>query len=198
MGKVEAYIGMIMPWSLNWAPVDWLPCDGRELNVQQYQALYSLIGNTYGGTAPRTFKLPDLRGRVPVGMGQQPGGTNYVISTVGGTETTALTSNQLPAHNHTVSGTANVSVGAPANTGEPTTNTPAANTSLSKAQDSTAGEANIYNTSPPTMMTATMNTTASVSGTTGVAGSGMPFSNVQPYQVINYIICVSGLYPPKP
>ncbi|WP_433944203.1 phage tail protein [Paenibacillus sp. SN-8-1] len=198
MGQVEAYTGMIMPWSLSWAPVDWLPCDGRELNVQQYLALYSLIGNTYGGTAPTTFKLPDLRGRVPVGMGQQPGGTNYMIGTVGGTETTSLTNSQLPAHAHTFSATANVSVGAPANASDPTTNTPAANTSLSVGQDSTGGEANIYNTAAPTMMTATMNTTASISGTTGVAGTGLPFNNVQPYQVINYIICVNGWYPPKP
>ncbi|WP_433944204.1 phage tail protein [Paenibacillus sp. SN-8-1] len=195
---MEAFVGMIMPWSLNWAPVNWLPCDGRTLNIMQYQALYSLIGVTYGGNATTTFNLPDLRGRVPVGMGQQPGGTNYVIGTFGGTETTALTTNQLPAHNHTFSGSANVSVGAPANANAPTTNTPAANTSLSVGQDSTGGEANIYNTAAPTMMTATMNTTASVSGTTGVTGTGLPFSNVQPYQVINYIICVNGLYPQRP
>ncbi|MFB9326037.1 phage tail protein [Paenibacillus aurantiacus] len=195
---MDAYIGMIMPWALNWAPVNWLPCDGRTLPVNQYQALYSLIGVTYGGTPSSTFKLPDLRGRAPIGMGQQPGAANYVIGTVGGTETTALTTNQLPAHAHTFSGTANVSIGAPANASDPTTNIPAANTSLSVGKDSTAGEANLYNTSPPTLMTATMSATASISGNTGVAGSGQPFSNVQPYQVINYIICVNGLYPSRP
>ncbi|MFB9326036.1 phage tail protein [Paenibacillus aurantiacus] len=195
---MEAFVGMIMPWPMNWAPVDWLPCDGRELNIQQYAALYSLIGVTYGGNATTNFKLPDLRGRVPVGMGQQPGGANYVIGTVGGTETTTLTNSQLPPHNHTFSGTANVSIGAPANTGDATTNTPAANTSLSVAKDSSGDVANIYNTTAPTMMTASMNATASVSGTTGVAGTGMPFSNVQPYQTINYIICVNGLYPQRP
>ncbi|WP_433944205.1 phage tail protein [Paenibacillus sp. SN-8-1] len=195
---MEAFVGMIMPWSLNWAPVNWVPCDGRTLMINQYQALYSLIGVTYGGDARTTFQVPDLRGRVPVGMGQQPGGANYVIGTFGGTETTTLTNSQLPAHAHTFSATANVSVGAPANASDPTTNTPAANTSLSVGQDSTGGEANIYNTAAPTMMTATMNTTASISGTTGVAGTGLPFSNVQPYQVINYIICVNGLYPQRP
>ncbi|KEF37648.1 microcystin-dependent protein [Schinkia azotoformans MEV2011] len=195
---MDSYIGMIMPWALNWAPVDWLPCDGRALPIQQYAALYSLIGITYGGNGTTNFNLPDLRGRVPVGMGQQLGGSNFVIGKVGGLETTTLTANQLPPHVHTFSGSVNVNVGAPANSGEPTTNTPAANTCLSKANDSTGGEANIYNTNPPTMMTAIMNSTATVSGNTGAVGSGLPFNNIQPYQVINYIICVNGLYPQRP
>lgn len=195
---MEAFIGTILPWAVNWAPVGWLPCNGQQLAINQYQALYSLIGTTYGGNGTTTFNLPDLRGRVPVGMGQQPGGTNFVIGTTGGAENSTLTAMQLPAHNHTFSGTANVSVGAPANAAAPTTNTPAANTSLSVAKDSTGDVANIYNTNPPTLMTATMSSTATVSGTTGVSGNGLPFTNLQPYQVINYIICVEGLYPSRP
>ena len=195
---MEAFVGTILPWSLNWAPVNWLPCDGRQLNIQQYAALYSLIGVTYGGNGTTYFNLPDLRGRVPVGMGQQPGGTNFVIGTVGGTETTALTSNQLPPHAHTFSGTANVSVGAPANADPGTVDTPAPNTSLAKATDSGGAPSAIYNTNPPTFVTASVNATATVSGNTGVAGNGQPFSNIQPYQVINYIICVNGLYPQRP
>ncbi|BAU26762.1 microcystin-dependent protein [Aneurinibacillus soli] len=195
---MEAFVGTILPWALDWAPVGWLPCDGRQLNINQYQVLYSLLGIKYGGNGSATFNLPDLRGRVPVGMGQQPGNTNFVIGTSGGAESSTLTINQLPAHNHTFSGTANVSVGAPANTSVPTTNTPAANTSLSVAKDSTGDVANIYNTSAPTMMTATMNVTTTVSGTTAVSGNGQSFTNMQPYQVINYIICVEGLYPPRP
>ncbi|MDO7908640.1 tail fiber protein [Paenibacillus sp. JX-17] len=196
---MEAFTGTILPWALNWAPVDWLPCDGRQLKIQQYQALYSLIGVTYGGDATTYFNLPDLRARVPVGQGQQPNiTTNYVIGTVGGTENTTLTANQLPVHNHTFAGTANINVGAPANTSAPTTNTPAANTTLSVAKDSSGDVANIYNTSAPTMMTAAMSTTASVSGNTGTTGAGQAFNNMQPYQVINYIICVNGIYPQRP
>ena len=195
---MDSYIGTILPWAMNWAPIGWLPCDGRTLNVMEYQALYSLIGVTYGGTPSVNFKLPDLRGRVPVGMGQQPGGSNFVIGTVGGTEATTLTSNNLPPHNHALSGTVNVNVGAPANTSDPTTNTPASNTTLSVAHDSSDAAANIYNTNPPTLMTATMNTSATISGSTGVTGSGQPINNVQPYQVINYIICVNGQYPTRP
>ncbi|BAU26758.1 microcystin-dependent protein [Aneurinibacillus soli] len=195
---MDAFIGTILPWSVSWAPRNWLPCDGRELNVNQYQALYSLIGFTYGGNGTTTFNLPDLRGRVPIGMGQQSGNANFVIGTNGGDENSTLTINQLPAHAHTFSGTANVHAGAPANTNAPTTNTPAANTSLSVAKDSTGDVANIYNTNPPTMMTATMNVTTTVIGTTAVSGNGQSFTNMQPYQVINYIICVVGLYPQRP
>ncbi|WCN38336.1 phage tail protein [Aneurinibacillus uraniidurans] len=195
---MDAFIGTILPWAVNWAPVGWLPCNGQQLNINQYQALYSLIGTQYGGNGTTTFNLPDLRGRVPVGMGQQAGGTNFVIGTTGGVESSTLTINQLPPHNHTFSGTANVSLGAPANAAAPTTNTPAANTSLSVAKDSTGDVANIYNTSAPTMMTATMNVATTVNGTTAVSGNGQSFSNMQPYQVINYIICVEGLYPSRP
>ncbi|MFT9848535.1 phage tail protein [Aneurinibacillus sp. REN35] len=195
---MDAFIGTILPWAISWAPRYWLPCDGRALNINEYQALYSLIGVTYGGNGTTTFNLPDLRGRVPVGMGQQPGSTNFVIGSHGGTENTTLTTTQLPVHNHTFSGNVHVNIGAPANTDAPTTNTPAANTSLSVAKDSTGDVANIYNTNAPTMMTATMSSTATVSGATGAAGVGQPFSNIQPYQVINYIICVNGLYPNRP
>lgn len=195
---MEAFIGTILPWAVDWAPVDWALCNGAVLPINQYQALFSLIGTKYGGNGTTTFALPDLRARVPIGMGQQPNTQNYVMGTVGGVETVTLTNQNLPAHNHTFSANVNLNVGAPANAGEPTTNTPAANTTLSVGHDSVGDVANIYNTSAPTFMTQTMAVTGTTSGTTGVAGSGLPVTNVQPYQVINYIICLNGLYPSRP
>jgi microcystin-dependent protein len=70
---METYIGLIIPWSPFFTPQNWLPCDGRLLYIWDYQALYALIGNQFGGDVRSTFALPDLRGRVPVGAGQGTG-----------------------------------------------------------------------------------------------------------------------------
>jgi microcystin-dependent protein len=105
----EAYVGQINLVSFNWAPEDWLLCQGQLLQVTQYQALFSLISNVFGGDGVTTFALPDLRGRVPVQPGQGPV-TNLAWAEKGGTTATALQAagtatisslNQLPEHTHT-------------------------------------------------------------------------------------------------
>ncbi len=105
----EAYVGEIRLIAFNYAPEGWLLCQGQEVSISQYQALYALIGTTYGGNGTNTFKLPDLRGRVPVQCGQGPlGSTSW--GQVGGTGATSIpvvsaltitSINQLPAHTHT-------------------------------------------------------------------------------------------------
>ncbi len=67
---MDAFIGTILLWPMDWAPQDWLLCNGQVLQMTSYQALYSLIGIRFGGDGRTTFALPDLRGRVPVGVGQ--------------------------------------------------------------------------------------------------------------------------------
>jgi microcystin-dependent protein len=105
----EAYVGEIRLFAFNYAPEGWLLCQGQQVAVSQYQALFALIGNVYGGDGQSTFNLPDLRGRVPIQCGQGPLGV-YQWGQAGGTTSTvvntstsfALTSiNQLPAHTHT-------------------------------------------------------------------------------------------------
>ena len=81
----------------------WVPCDGRTLQIQQFKGLYSLIGITYGGNGTTTFAIPDLRGRTPIGVGQDSFGNIYTLGQQGGAETVALALNQMPAHNHMVS-----------------------------------------------------------------------------------------------
>lgn len=70
---MEGYISEIRQWASNFAPMYWMFCAGQELQIVDYQALFVLIGTTYGGNGRTTFKLPDLRGHVPVGAGQGPG-----------------------------------------------------------------------------------------------------------------------------
>lgn len=194
---MDFYMGMIMPWALDWEPEGWAMCDGRLMQIEQHQELFTLLGTKYGGDGVGTFALPDLRGRVPVGMGQQgiSQATNYVLGSIGGAETTSIGVNNLPPHDHAFHGNVTVNVGAAANTSPPTTNTPATNTSLAVGIDSTGDGAQIYNTLAPTLMTATMPTTSTVSGTTSATGEGQPISTMQPYQVVNYMISITGTNP---
>ena len=96
----EPYLGDVRMFGGNFAPRTWAFCDGRLLSISQNSALYSLLGTTYGGDGITTFALPDLRGRVPVGQGQAPGLSNYVMGQRAGTEQVTLLMSNLPSHNH--------------------------------------------------------------------------------------------------
>ncbi|MVM37044.1 phage tail protein [Spirosoma sp. HMF3257] len=97
---MEPYIGQVQLFSFNFPPKDWAFCDGRLLSIVQNQALFSLIGTTYGGDGITTFALPTLRGRIPIGFGQGPGLTSRQMGEESGTESVTLISSQMPAHNH--------------------------------------------------------------------------------------------------
>ncbi len=100
---MEPYIGQIQAFGFNFAPVGWAQCNGQLLPIAQYQALFSLLGTTYGGDGQTTFALPDLRGRSIVHYGSGPGLSPVQLGQNGGHETVTLTINQLPSHNHAVS-----------------------------------------------------------------------------------------------
>ena len=100
--STEPYIGQISIFAGNFAPRGWAQCNGQLLSIAQTTALFSILGTTYGGDGRVTFALPDLRGRVPVHMGQGPGLSNYVEGESSGSETVTLISTQMPAHTHVV------------------------------------------------------------------------------------------------
>src|SRR6476620_9997321 len=101
----EPFIGEIKMVSFNFAPKGWAMCNGQFLPINQNQALFALLGTMYGGDGKTTFALPDLRGRVAVGVGQSGTGTTYDLGSTGGTEVTKLTVGHLPAHSHAVAAT---------------------------------------------------------------------------------------------
>lgn len=117
---MDPMLGMIYIVPFNWAPSGYLICQGQVIGLSQYQALFSLIGTTYGGNGVSTFGLPNLQGRVPLGYGAAQGGTNYPLGTTVGTETTTLTTINMPTHTHAANFTATTgtqSVTIPATTG---------------------------------------------------------------------------------
>src|ERR1044071_8904078 len=103
---MEGYLAEIRMFAATFSPKNWAYCQGQLLAIATNQALFSLLGTTYGGDGRTTFGLPDFRGRIATGTGQMAGGSFYSLGEITGTETVTLNSTQLPAHNHAVLSTA--------------------------------------------------------------------------------------------
>jgi len=166
-------VGEIRMFAGNFNPAGWMICAGQLLPISGYDALFNLIGTTYGGDGQSNFALPDLRSRVPIHMGTG-GGANYVLGQAGGVETVTLTVAQIPSHGHAVNATTS---GA---TESPSLNTFPAN--------SAPANRNVYG--PYGGAPATLN-----NGTIGQTVGNQPHDNTQPYLAINFIISLFGVYP---
>jgi len=173
---MEGYIAEIRMFAGTFAPRNWAYCAGQTVNISSNTAFFSLVGTTYGGNGTTNFVLPDLRGRVPVGTGTGSGLANVQLGERAGTTSQTLTVNQMPAHNHTVQ-----LQGSSANA---TSNTPAGNY-LAVADDET------YDGTGPTVPMAANAVTVSA------AGGSQPFSILQPYLGMNFIICQFGIFPSR-
>jgi len=174
----DPYIGEIRMFAGNFAPLGWAFCDGTLQAIADNQALFSLIGTTYGGDGESTFALPDLRGRVPLHQGPL-GGNNYLIGQQGGSETVTLNSNQMPSHTHLVSASTNTpvqSLSAIPITGIPGTMVPG---SLAKPRLYAAPGANVSMTAH----------------TVQNSGGNQPHENMAPFLAVNFIIALFGIYP---
>ena len=161
----QPYIGEIRMFAGNFAPAGWMFCEGQLLPISENDALFNLIGTTYGGDGQSTFALPDLRGRLPL---HQSG--SFVLAQTGGQESVTLTANQLPSHTHQ----ATAANSAPAGS-NPT------NSVLAKPV------ASIYNagTNPVNMAASLISST----------GGSQPHDNFQPYLCVNFIMSLFGIYP---
>lgn len=179
---MDGTLGEIRLFAGNFPPKYWAFCDGSSQQIGNYDTLYALIGTTYGGDGQNTFNLPDLRGRVPVGTGQGIGLANITLGQVGGTETTTMSINQMPAHNH---GTLASSIAIPAVKGVGNTASPSNNV--------LAGLALAYTTLDSDSTLKVQSTPITMAST----GSSNSFSIVQPYLSTNYIICMQGIFPSR-
>ncbi|MGR3318795.1 MAG: phage tail protein [Candidatus Anammoxibacter sp.] len=122
----DPFIGQISMFGGNFAPRGWALCNGQVMSISENQALFSILGNTYGGDGRTTFGLPDLRGRAAIHAGAGPGLTRRILGSMGGTEINTLQENQMPTHNHTANSNATTTVkgtNSPANATAPGGNT---------------------------------------------------------------------------
>lgn len=189
----NVYLGQIVPFGFNFAPRGFASCNGALLAISQNSALFSLLGTQYGGNGTTTFALPDLRGRAAIGQGQGPGLSNYVIGQSGGSETTTLTTANLPPHSHTFSG---ASSALNATSVKATSQAPMAGALLGKSIDASGTVVPLIYApagSTPTVALGGLN----VAGTIGNTGSGAPVSVLNPYLAINYCIATSGIFPSR-
>ncbi|MGW8338255.1 phage tail protein [Xanthomonas axonopodis pv. khayae] len=183
---MDAYTGQIILFAGNYEPQGWAFCDGRQLQINTYMALYSLIGTTYGGDGRTTFNLPDLRGRVAISQGQgiarapTPQLTARVLGQQFGTETVSLQLAEMPAHRHTLQ-----AFNSPASSLTPTGQLPAV----------TQGGNTGYLT-PPAASTPAASTLAT--NAVNVAGASQPHDNHMATQTLSYLICLNGFYPQRP
>jgi microcystin-dependent protein len=168
----DPFIGEIRIFASNYAPLGWASCNGSLLPISQYEALYTLIGTTYGGDGQTTFALPDLRGRAPVHQGAAPTLSSYAPGQAGGLESVVLTVSQIPSHDHAL-----VAATGSGTTADPHGNVLAASPSSALYVDGAT----------PTDALAT----AALTPTGGTDAH----DNLMPYVTINYIIALSGVYP---
>lgn len=167
----EPFLGEIRMFAGNYAPIGWALCQGQLIPIQQYTALFSLLGVMYGGNGVTNFALPDLQSRAPIHFGQGPGLSEYFQGEQVGTESVTLQSGEMAAHLHNVMG-----VMAPGNSTQPATAYPG----VSSMRD------RVYSSSQPDTRNLLPNT----------GGSG-PHNNLMPYLAVNFIIALEGIFPPR-
>lgn len=166
----QPYVGEIRMFAGNFAPAGWMFCEGQLLPISQNATLFQLIGTTYGGDGQNTFALPDLRGRVPIHIGQGPGLPNYQLAQSAGVEEVTLTVQQIPAHAHQMVASLDI----------PSQSTPG---------NAVTGQAaaKIYRVGGPSV---TLDLSAIAS-----AGGSQPHQNFQPYLCVDFIISLFGIFP---
>ena len=171
---IDPFLGEIMLFAGDFVPRGYAACNGQLLPIAQNQALFSLLGTTYGGNGQTTFALPDLRGRVPIHVGQGPGLSDRILGEVGGEEAHTLTVAEMPGHTHVMT----------ARSGNGTTASPAG---ALFARD--GADVPHYGAGADTQLSP---------GAIAVAGGSQPHNNMQPYLALQYCIALTGVFPPRP
>ncbi len=166
------FIAEIKMFGGNFAPRNFAFCNGQILAIAQNTALFSLLGTTYGGNGQTTFALPDLRNRAPLHPGQGPGLSDRLLGETGGEDNHTLTTQEMPAHTHTVNAS---TTGAPSTS--PTNRFPGQVPTL-----------NLYGTATDATMAA---------GSVATVGGGLPHENRQPFLYVNFIIALQGVFPSR-
>lgn len=179
----DPFVGEIRAFAFTFAPMNWATCDGQILAITQNQALYSLLGTTYGGDGKTTFGLPNLQGRAPMSFGTGSGLTPRSLGAAVGDASVSLTANQFPPHTHALQVVSATSAD----------QTPAANHYLAKvpAAGKPAVTTNLYQP----MQASGVQLAADAIQTAGTATGEIPHDNMQPYLPLLFCIALYGEYP---
>jgi microcystin-dependent protein len=168
----QPYLGEIRMFAGNFPPAGWTFCEGQLLPISENDALFQLLGTTYGGDGEHTFKLPDMRGRVPLHHGTGPGGTQYQVGEMEGVEQVTLSIQQIPSHSHSMTVSEAI-----ANVSSPENATLAISSQATAFTGYSPGNTSMH-----------LNTVAT-------QGGNQPHSNLQPFLCISFIISLYGIFP---
>ncbi len=185
----EPFIGEIIMFAGNFAPRGWAFCNGQLLSIAENTALFSILGTTYGGDGRTSFGLPDLRGRSPVGVGDGPGLRPISFGEKSGSETVTLTTSQLPVHTSAVT----VEVAIPASSSGTSVVAAPSNTTVLGPVAAGGRAGTLYATDAPNTTLKPFQATGSVAP----VGGSQPINIRDPYQSINFIIALQGLFPTR-
>ena len=175
----QPFLSQIEAFPFNFAPRGWAFCAGQLIPINQNQALFALLGTTFGGDGRTNFALPDLRGRLANGFGQGAGLANYTLGQRGGEETHTLTTAETPTHSHLVNAVKNGTTGGIEHAGR--RRSPWARAMRTKTGSPAVS---IYSSAAPTI----------AMGSLGPTG-GQPHENRMPYLALNYCIALQGVFP---
>lgn len=207
---MDPFIGEIRMFVGTYAPEGWLFCWGQSLTIQQYQALFAVIGTQYGGDGVHTFNLPDFRGRIAVCAGAGTGLTPRNPGDKGGAERVALDATQMPTHLHPVTSTASTSgltvggtgtikcSGAAGNTANPTGSYLSLAKSGATNYTSTPADATGTMATDAVQLAGTVTGTVTVASQSQSAGGNQSHENMPPWLAVNFIIAINGIFPPRP
>lgn len=184
---MEGYIAEIRMFGGNFAPRNWAFCSGQLISIAQNSALFSILGTTYGGNGQTTFGLPDMRGRVPVHAGQGAGLSNYVLGEKAGVEKVTLTTNQMPTHNHGAQATITAHVGVLEDDGN--------TQEVAGHVLSNSPSEQLYSSDAATGQLGGVSATGTV--TVDFNGGSQSHENRMPLLVVNFIICLYGIFPSR-
>jgi microcystin-dependent protein len=172
----DPFVAEIRVVGFNFAPTGWALCDGQLLPISQNTALFSLLGTFYGGDGKSTFALPNLQGSVPIHQGQGAGLSEYFLGEAAGSQAVTLIQSELPIHSHQ----------ARASIDDAQFQAPAPDRALATSNPGFAYQsndsANLVATHPQKL---------------GIAGGSLPHNNMQPTLVMNFIIALQGVFPPR-
>ena len=191
----DAYIGEVRLFAGNFEPRNWAFCHGQLIAIRQNTALFSILGTTYGGDGRTTFGLPDFRDHVGIGVGQGPGLSLIQLGEEGGEENVTLSTQDMPSHIHGVVMTDQPKL--KVSSSPATQTTPITGSSIAQPGFLVSGSF------APTMgvnleePAVELNANIDMKLSTHVSGGSIPHNNMQPYIGMNYVICLTGIFPQR-
>ncbi|WP_248797902.1 phage tail protein [Pseudomonas sp. MWU13-2105] len=195
---MEVFLGNIQMFGFNFAPNGWALCNGQILPLSQYQALFAVMGTTYGGNGQSTFGLPNLQSRIPICQGTGLGLTTRVMGEFNGTESVSVLSSNLPPQVIPTTGlTVNTTVNLASVPSNPVNAPTTTNAYIGASAPAGPPSASIYSDAQGASPVALKGVTSTIAGTLSTPGGGLPLGTMNPFLAVNFSIALQGLFPSR-